>query len=297
MSKQAESSGFDANSASAALDDLIHCLPDIHAYHASTTHLHRLLSPIALQAAHALFRDPNMQSKSFSVFGDVVMPYVEMGKVDSVDILNLNELILFSFYWKNRHIYSHAADLGANIGWHSLLLSRVGYEVRAWEPDPGTFALLRRNLDANRCASVTPYCSAVSVHDGTARFVRVLGNLTSSHIEGSKTAPYGELEMFDVPLTAFSPIAAWADLVKIDIEGHEADLLCSTDASVWQATDALAEIGTHENAQRLFEHFNRIGVSIFSQKIGWQRVRSADDIPVHYSEGSVFISTKAAMPW
>jgi len=57
------------------------------------------------------------------------------------------------------------------------------------------------------------------------------------------------------------------------------------------------EIGTRVNANIVFEHFAGSGVNIFSQKLGWERATQAEDMPSSYKEGSIFISSKASMPW
>lgn len=297
MSKNIITPEDDLAWASDVLNGLVTTLGEMPAWHGAGSALHGLLAPVALRAARLLFGDPDGPPRAFPPFGTLRMPYVQMGAVDSVDILNLDEMLLFAFYWRNRHLYRRVADLGANIGWHSLLLSRCGYQVRAWEPDPETYQVLERTLRDNGCAEAEPIRRAVSHHAGTARFVRVLGNRTSSHIEGAKAAPYGELERFEVELDAYAPIAAWADLIKMDIEGHEADLLCATDADAWAATDVLAEIGTPENAQKIYGHLTGLGVSIFSQKLGWRRAETVEDVPTHYSQGSVFLSRREQMPW
>lgn len=283
--------------AASVLDGLIKALPTVIAEHGLGTPLHGLLAPLTDWTAACLFSDPEGPSREFGPFGEIKMPYLRLGAVDTVDILNFDEIVLFAFYWCNRHRYRHVADLGANVGWHSLLLDRCGYEVRAWEPDPMTYGELSRTLELNGCTHVTPINRAVSTKDGTARFVRVVGNRTSSHLEGAKAHPYGELERFDVTLDAYAPIAAWADLVKIDIEGHEAELLCSTDADAWDNTDVVAEIGTPENAERIFAHLSRLGVGIFCQRLGWKKAVQLEELPTHYSHGSVFLSKRNEMPW
>src|SRR5574341_904869 len=81
--------------------------------------------------------------------------------------------------------YRRARDIGANLGLHSIVLARCGFEVKAFEPDPWHFGLLKDNLAANR-ARVEAIPAAVSTADGEAQFVRVLGNTTGSHLAGSK---------------------------------------------------------------------------------------------------------------
>jgi hypothetical protein len=55
-------------------------------------------------------------------------------------------------------------DVGANIGWYSVLCDRMaepGAAIFAFEPDPDNAALLRRNLERNRASRVQVVASAV----------------------------------------------------------------------------------------------------------------------------------------
>jgi len=176
-------------------------------------------------------------------------------------------------------------------------MSRCGYEVRAFEPDPLHLELLRQTLERNRCEKVTVRPAAVSTEDGSHDFTRVLGNTTGSHLTGAKASPYGALETFTVALEDARPHMLWADLVKMDIEGHEVDVLCATDTSHWRETDAVVEIGSQENAERVYAHFEALPVNLFAQKSGWCRVTQLSDMPTSHRDGSLFISVKDAMPW
>lgn len=230
-------------------------------------------------------------------FGELVFPLVPMGTVSSLDLFGLDELILFSIYRARRNKYSRFADLGANLGLHTLVASRLGWRVTAYEPDPSIFALLEKNLEINSVIART-FQKAVGAEAGHRSFTRVLGNLTGSHLSGSKISPYGELEIFTVAVEAFKQIMVDHDFIKVDVEGAEAELICSTDATDWIGTDAVLEIGSEEKATAIFEHFRTIpGVSMFSQKRGWDQVCRISDLPFHHREGSVFISSGKLGPF
>jgi FkbM family methyltransferase len=231
-------------------------------------------------------------------FGDLAVAAFQMGAVSSVDIFaSLNELIIFSFYVANRGRYRHAADLGANIGLHALMMARLGWRVSAYEPDPAHLAQLRANLALNGVSDVEVHPAAVSDRAGAAAFVRVLGNTTSSHLQGSKSGACGELETLQVPVVDVRPVLAGRDFVKVDVEGHEARLIEALGAHDFTDMDMMVELGTEAIADRVFSHLTRIGVGAFPQKIGWRRASAADELPRHYSEGSLFVSRRAAMPW
>ena len=280
----------------ASLDSLIDALGRNPAQHAPTGAQYRLWKAEAREIALGLFSAAERVERDFGPFGKLSMPYTKMGAIDSVDLFGLDELIIFAFYRANRGRYRRVLDIGANLGLHSIMMSRCGFQVRAFEPDPWHYGLLKENLAANGAKSVEPIQAAVSTADGEAQFVRVLGNTTGSHLAGSKDS-YGDKETFKVEIRAAAPLFDWADLAKIDAEGHEKEILLSATAAQLQKLDIMVEIGNPANARAVFEHLRALGAGMFAQKIGWQRVKALDDVPTSHREGSLFISAKAAMPW
>ena len=177
-------------------------------------------------------------------------------------------------------------------------MAKLGLEVDAYEPDPVTYSQLVKNLSLNSVSEkVSTTQKAVSISRGKVNFTRVIGNTTGSHISGAKDDPYGELETFDVETEKFSDVLRRADFVKIDVEGHEADLIECTTVKEWTGTEAIVEIGSKVNAVRVYEHLKSIDVNLFAQKIGWQKVNCIDEVPTSYRHGSVFVSRNENMPW
>lgn len=282
---------------SAVIENLLLCLPTVRRQHAPSSRMHAFLKRIARQEIVRLFAEPEETIRSFAPFGELVFPYHKMGAVDSLNLFDLDELIIFSFYWANRRTYRRVADIGANIGLHSILLGKCGFEVRAYEPDPLHFKLLTRNLRLNRSDNVRTFNAAVSSRSGAMEFIRVLGNTTGSHLAGSKANPYGDLETFPVDVEAIAPVIGWADLIKLDAEGHEKEILLATGRDDWSSTDALVEVGSESNAAAIYEHFAKLKIALFAQKKAWRRVRNVRDMPTSYREGTLFITAKSEMPW
>jgi FkbM family methyltransferase len=264
--------------------------------HVPGTQAYLDLKAAARAEIEALFRGTGPEPRPFGPFGPVAMPYTRMGEIDSLDLFGLDELIIFSFYHANRRRYARALDVGANLGLHSIILAKCGFEVRAFEPDPRHFAILAGNLKANAATRVQPFQAAVSTVDGTMQFVRVLGNTTGSHLSGAKES-YGDREFFDVRVVALPPLLEWADLAKIDAEGHEKVLLLAATTKDFAHIDVMVEIGSPANAHAVFEHLSSIGVGMFPQKLAWKRADRSSDLPTSHREGSLFISSKEEMPW
>lgn len=278
-------------------EQLILGLPLFFNFHAPNTEFYQASKAMARQEIERLFSDSDESIKKFRPFGNLIFPYYRMGAVDSLNLFDFDELIIFSFYWLNRNRYRRVADIGANVGLHSIILEKCGFETRSYEPDPQHFEVLQRNLKLNNCLKVEASNSAVSAKSGEAEFVRVLGNTTGSHIAGSKLNPVGKLERFMVKTEPIQPIIDWADLLKIDVEGHEKEILLATFYENWLATDAIVEMGNEKNAKSIFDYFNKIGVNLFAQKVNWQLVEKFEQMPTSYKDGSLFITLKKNMPW
>jgi len=203
-----------------SLDSLFATLQENPALHVPGTAAYQQLKTQARAEIEKRFSQADATPHAFGPFGTVAMPYTRMGAIDSLDLFGLDELIIFAFYHSNRGRYRQALDIGANLGLHSIILGKCGFNVRAFEPDPKHFAILSANLKANALTNVEPFQAAVSIQDGQAEFVRVLGNTTGSHLAGAKKS-YGDREFFPVVVRAVGPLFASADFAKIDAEGHE----------------------------------------------------------------------------
>ncbi|MFO1046631.1 MAG: FkbM family methyltransferase [Geminicoccaceae bacterium] len=124
-----------------------------------------------------------------------------------------------------RHVRpgDHAVDVGANIGYYSLLLSRLAGEsgqVDAFEPEPSNLTLLRANLRMNGCANVRVHPVALADIPGRRELYLCRSN-RGDHRLGH--AP--ERDRIAVPVTTADLLlgtqSAKIDLVKIDAQGAE----------------------------------------------------------------------------
>tara|TARA_B100001175_G_scaffold165157_1_gene140007 strand:+ start:2004 stop:2852 length:849 start_codon:yes stop_codon:yes gene_type:complete len=235
--------------------------------------------------------------ESFEPFGDLHFPYREMGAINTIHLFGLDELIIFSYYWANKSRYKNVADLGANIGLHSLIMDRCGFSINSFEPDPIHVGVFQENIVNNKSVNITINQKAISDKSDTVEFIRVLGNTTGSHLAGAKEDPYGELETFTVETSDINAVLLNNDFVKMDIEGQEATAILSTKKDTWANVEMILEVGTEKNAKIIFEYLNEINVNMFSQKTGWNKVSDLADVPTSYKEGSLFLSVADEMSW
>ena len=119
-------------------------------------------------------------------------------------------------------------DVGANIGYFSLLFSRcVGTDghVYSFEPVPQLASSIRKNADLNQYKQITLSNLALSDHSGQARFY--VGPEDNSGLS-SLRQPRGSSGTLDVTLARFDDIFSDSEniaLVKIDVEGAELAVL------------------------------------------------------------------------
>ncbi len=112
-------------------------------------------------------------------------------------------------------------DCGANVGYTSAyLLSRFpDAQVVAIEPFPANAELCRRNLAPyGRRATVIE--AAVWSHSGRLALDHAGGNEWGVRVRAARAGESGEIEAIDLPSLGLNRI----DLLKVDIEGSEANL-------------------------------------------------------------------------
>lgn len=123
-------------------------------------------------------------------------------------------------------------DVGANIGLSALTLAAQVPRGRvfAFEASPRTAAYLRRNAEANAPGVIEAVASAVGAEDGVAAFHQHPSFSAGSHVLSAHHASAAGKERVEVPMTTLDTFARArglirVDLIKIDVEGFEADAL------------------------------------------------------------------------
>lgn len=242
--------------------------------------------------------DSGMARINFGTTGELLVPNVNFGSISSAHLFGLDELILFAWYQANSQKYHRTLDLGANIGVHSMLMSKLGFEVTAYEPDPNHIDYFIKNMQSNSIASYQLRKKAIGVNSGKLDFTRVLGNTTGSHISGAKKNPYGEFDIFEIEVDAIREVISEGfDFIKMDVEGYEIQLISALQPEDFSRMEMMVEIGTTENATKIYAELSRLGINAFAQKVNWGRVVNLRDLPTSHREGSLFLTSSADMIW
>jgi FkbM family methyltransferase len=121
-------------------------------------------------------------------------------------------------------------DAGAHIGFYTLIAARkVGSQGRviAVEPDPETFNILRKNVQANNLTNVTVINRALTGSEGERRFFSCLDPIYSGFYTNRQTMINKVIKVKTVKLdTLLSKLGVTeVDWIKIDVEGAEKELI------------------------------------------------------------------------
>lgn len=150
-----------------------------------------------------------------------------------------------------------AVDVGANIGYFTLLASRlVGPEglVIAFEPEPTIANRLRDNLAENHSANVQLYELVVSDRTGKAAIFRAReSNLGASATQGQEGDPATDVAMARGDDVISPELWPRIRLVKVDVEGDEFNVLSgmrSMLAALPAGACVVAEIAPERLAKR-----------------------------------------------
>ena len=118
---------------------------------------------------------------------------------------------------------SVVVDVGANIGYHTLVLARVvgpSGRVFAFEPDPENFELLRKNVEMNGYRNTYLFRAAVSDRGGsTALFLS--SNTADHRTYQPPNQPRESVAVEACRLDDRLADLAALDFVKLDIQGFE----------------------------------------------------------------------------
>ena len=114
-------------------------------------------------------------------------------------------------------------DIGANIGYYTILLAKLCKYVVAWEPEPSNWDMIEMNRELNKINNVFVYRQAVSDKEGEATLYISDINNGMNRLYKSKQATLAETKVNTITIddiwnTGGHPSI---DFIKMDIEGAE----------------------------------------------------------------------------
>jgi FkbM family methyltransferase len=176
-----------------------------------------------------------------------------------------------------------AIDVGAHMGSYSLILSKTCEKVVALEPQEAVRRVLLRNLRLNKVNNVHVLPYAASAKSGTS--AEIVGTGSSAKVLFGK-GTVATITVDDV-VKQFFPDKG-PDLVKIDVEGHELEVIKGTWKTLKERKPLLlVEVWEHNNnnVRRLLEEYSYRVIEGFglmnSEKVG-TRTRNVLAIAENY---------------
>jgi FkbM family methyltransferase len=177
-----------------------------------------------------------------------------------------------------------AFDVGANIGIYTVLAAHLAGPsgaVYAFEPDPQNVRYLRGNVAANGLGNVQLFDAAVSCVEGESTLYQdTTTTRTSSLLPDAWSpdpAPRIPLTVRTLVLDQFLPALDRLDFIKIDVEGHEYEVLLGAQALLARFRPTLLAEVTRANRPRVHELLGGLGYSLLDPLTGAE-VSETDEV-------------------
>jgi FkbM family methyltransferase len=185
----------------------------------------------------------------------------------------INEEKTSVHYWSILCRYSDViVDIGANSGYYAIIAKALNPKahVIAFEPVDRIFSTLKKNVAANHF-NITCIQAAISNHTGTA----LLYDYPEQHhyqasLNKESMSRKNDVISYEVPVMRLDDYAAnnnitRIDLIKIDVEGHEAAVFEGALKILQQSTPSiLFEVKEEAHAARIQEMINGLGYSFYN---------------------------------
>lgn len=107
---------------------------------------------------------------------------------------------------------SVVVDVGANIGYYTILTAKIAKKVYAFEPEKRAFEILQRNVRQNKLKNVVLINKAVGSENKKVRIKKNKNNFGDSRVVTGKDIDCIKLDNL---------IREKIDVVKIDVQGYE----------------------------------------------------------------------------
>jgi len=160
--------------------------------------------------------------------------------------------------WLAERRYDVVIEIGANVGFYSVLFSLMLPEARiySFEPAQTAFRRLLENLDLNKRKNVVPFNCAIASAAGLLEFYEPKGHLTNGSMNRAFAEAFGSVSVAKVPSLSGKELRALVEhrkrmLIKIDAEGLEPQILCSLQPLILaERPDMIIEV-VHDAPQQL----------------------------------------------
>ncbi len=152
-------------------------------------------------------------------------------------------------------------DLGASIGYLSLLMARKAKHVYAFEPAPHAASEMKKQIEANGFSNITVLPDPVS--DTKRQVTFSLTDVAYGSCINESETKWPTITLTTTTLDEFASKNGPPDFIKIDVEGQEGPVLRGAETILAQRRARICcEVHTHEAAVEVQEVLTRHGYSI-----------------------------------
>jgi FkbM family methyltransferase len=150
---------------------------------------------------------------------------------------------------------SNYIDVGANIGQTSLMAACLDINVTAFEPVPQIFKNLKANIQLNNLKNIKTYMLAISNKNENKQIAICSDNDGAHSLSKSfqKASGKNYSKMISIKAKKFDSLKLNADMVKIDVEGHELEALEGMEKSLKNIKYILCET-TNQNFKKVVDY-------------------------------------------
>jgi len=160
-------------------------------------------------------------------------------------------------------------DVGANIGAYTLIASEnAEARVVSIEPNPTAFRMLERNVNRNARANVIAINIAASKRPGVVRMTDKGSDPTNRIVSGESEGP-----MIEVTADTIDAICALHGivprLIKIDVEGHEREVLEGAARHIGGALACIVEDGDRREVTEIMSNYFMRGPFYYNHRLAY----------------------------
>ena len=123
------------------------------------------------------------------------------------------ETLLMEYQLKGKDV---VVDVGANIGYYTLLMATKAKKVYALEPDQTCFEILKKNVEENKLKNVVLLNVAAGAKKEIKKLIKDSENLGNSHLGSGKGVSVNCERLENILINEHK-----IDLIKIDTQGWE----------------------------------------------------------------------------
>lgn len=169
-------------------------------------------------------------------------------------------------------------DVGANVGFYSVLASRRCRSVHSFELDPRLASIVSSHFELSQTQNARVICAAISdSSEGVVSFTpHQTGNLSTNTIDEGHAQGDQDFEVSSLTLDRYcSEVGVVPDVAKVDVEGFEGHVLDGFERTLTESPPRALFVEIHPE---ILDGFNRTPQTLLSElrRLGYACYRFED---------------------